>query len=101
MPKRTSDYRAGLLEDLKDPREAAYYLNAALGDSDEMFLKALRDVAEARQITKVATSAGVSRESVYRMLSKTGNPRYSSLIGILGALGLKISILPASAGLRR
>ena len=89
MPKRTSDYRESLLEDLKDPREAACYLNAALEDSDEMFLVALRNVAEAHQMTKVAEAAGVQRESLYRMLAETGNPRYSSLFGILRAIGLR------------
>jgi probable addiction module antidote protein len=92
MPKRTRDYREGLLKDLQDPATAAHYLNAALEDSDEMFLIALRDVAEARQMSKVAGDAKVSRESLYRMLSDTGNPRYSSLVGILNAVGLKLSI---------
>ena len=49
MPKRTTDFREDLLADLGDPREAEHYLNAALGDSAEMFLVALRDVAAARQ----------------------------------------------------
>lgn len=92
MPKRTSDYHVGLLGELRDPRMAAHYLNAALEDSDEMFLKALRNVAEARQMAKVAKGAGVSRESIYRMLSGTGNPTYSSLLGILSALGLSLSV---------
>jgi probable addiction module antidote protein len=80
------------LKDLADPREAAGYVNAALEDSEEMFLIALRDVAEARQMSKVAIGAGISRESIYRMLSKTGNPTQSSLRGILKALNLKLSV---------
>ena len=92
MPKRTTDFRGELLQDLADPAEAACYLNAALEDSEEMFLVALRDVAEARQLSKVAESAGVARESVYRMLTANGNPTYSSLVGILRAVGLRISI---------
>ena len=51
MPKRSTDYRKTLLEDLRNPVEAANYLNAAMEDSPEMFLTALRDVAEARQLT--------------------------------------------------
>jgi probable addiction module antidote protein len=79
---------------LADPRQAACYIRAALEDPDqEMFLIALRDVAEARgRISKVATEAAVSRESVYRMLSKTGNPTHSSLRGILKALDLRLSV---------
>ena len=92
MPKRTLDFREQLLKDLADPKEAAYYVNAALEDSEEMFLIALRDVAEARNMSKVANEAGVSRESIYRMLSTTGNPTHSSLRGILKALGLRLSL---------
>jgi probable addiction module antidote protein len=80
------------LEHLKDPRASAGFLNAALEDSDEMFLLALRDVAEAFQMSKVAAEAGVSRESIYRMLQKTGNPTYASLTSILRALGLRIAV---------
>ena len=96
MPKRTSDFRADLLEDLADPQEAADYLNAAAEDSEKMVLVALRDIAEARQMARVAGEAGVSREALYRMLHKGGNPTYSSFMGILGALGLRIVFTPAS-----
>jgi probable addiction module antidote protein len=96
MPKRTTDFRTDLLHDLTDPDEAAHYLNAALEDSDQMALVALRDVAEARQMTRVAEGAGVAREALYRMLNETGNPTYSSLMGILSALGLRIIFAPAT-----
>ena len=95
MPKRTRDYRETLLIDLQNLTEAASYLNAALEDSDEMFLLALRDVAEARQMAKVAEAAGIARESIYRMLTEKGNPRYANFLGILRALGLKLTIEPA------
>jgi probable addiction module antidote protein len=94
MPKRTRDYRTGLLEDLRDPKEAASYLRAAAEDSPEMVLIALRDVAEARQMSKVAGDAGVQRESLYRMLCDAGNPTYRSLSSVLAAVGLKLSFVP-------
>ena len=97
MPKRTREYRASLLEDLQNPEEAARYLNAALEDSDEMFLVALRDVAEARQMAKVASEAGIAREALYKTLSRSGNPRYRTLRGVLNALGVRICLLPAGA----
>jgi probable addiction module antidote protein len=71
------------------------YLNAALEDSPDGFLTALGKVAQAHQMRKVAGESGVQRESLYRMLSKSGNPRYSSLHSVLGAVGLKMSIEPA------
>ena len=66
-----------------------------------MFLVALRDVAEARQMAKVAEEAGIARESIYRMLAAKGNPTYSSLLGILRAVGLTLTIKPESADRRR
>lgn len=92
MPKRTSDHHTFLLKRLEDPRITESYLNAALNDSSEMFLKALRNVAESRKMSKVAKKAGVTRESLYRMLSDKGNPRLSSLHAVLNALGLRIGI---------
>lgn len=48
MPKRTSSFRESLLIDLADPKEAAAYLTAALLDSEEMYLAALQDIADAQ-----------------------------------------------------
>ena len=100
MPKRTRSHHDALLEHLQDPRAAAHYLNAALEDSDEMLLVALRNVAEAGTMSKVAKRAGISRESIYRMLCESGNPTYGSFTAILRALGLRIAFEPdiVSAG---
>ncbi|MDQ2945664.1 MAG: putative addiction module antidote protein [Acidobacteriota bacterium] len=94
MPKRTIDHRSALLQELQDPQTAAHYINASLEDSEDMLLIALRDVAEAKQMSKVAEDAGVAREALYKMLSEAGNPRYSSLAGVLSALKLRIRIEP-------
>lgn len=46
---KSKSYQAELIESLRDPREAAEYLNAALEEVDpELFLLALRNVAEAQ-----------------------------------------------------
>jgi probable addiction module antidote protein len=95
MPKRTRSYKDGLLAEMRDAEAASHYLNAALQDSDEVFLLALRDVAEARQnMSKLAEEADVKRESLYKILSEGGNPRYRNLISILRALGLRMEIIP-------
>ncbi len=97
MPKRARSYRTAQQERLKDPAYAADYINAAMEAGDDAaLLLALRNVVEARTVNSVAYDAGLSRESVYRMLSETGNPCYSSLLGILGALGLQFKIQPTS-----
>jgi probable addiction module antidote protein len=94
MPKRTISYQSWVTENLSDPHCAANYLNAARADSPAAFFKALRKVSESHEMKKLAEKAGVSRESLYRMMSETGNPTYSSLEGILGALGLKQIVAP-------
>jgi probable addiction module antidote protein len=78
----------------KDPEFAAAYLNAALEDEDEprVLLIALRHVAQARGIAKVAKAAGIERESLYRALSVRGNPRLSTLVAVTKAIGLRLNV---------
>src|SRR5438445_12500553 len=87
-------YHPELIEALRDPREAAEYLSAALEDGDpEGFLLGLRDVAEAQGgVAQLAEAAKLNRESLYRMLSDRGNPELRSLDALLHALGLRLSL---------
>lgn len=93
MPKIYS-YQKDLIESLKDPCEAAAYLNAAIEEGDRaVFLLALRNVAEARGgMTALAEKANLSRESLYKMLSTKGNPEIKSLYTLLHAMGLRLAI---------
>jgi probable addiction module antidote protein len=93
MKKEVTDYKAERLADLKGLEYSAYYLSAAITESPQVFLLALRDVVEAQKgMAKVATQAGVNRENLYKMLSEEGNPRLSSLGSVLSALGLRLVI---------
>lgn len=93
MSVTSRPYMEGLLAALKDPLEAAEYLNAALEDgSNEVFLLALRDVAEAHGMKRIAEDANLNRESMYRMLSDQGNPQLSSLTSVLEQFGLKLAV---------
>jgi probable addiction module antidote protein len=92
---RSRPYKEGLLERLKDPHEAAAYLDAALEEGDtEVFLLALRDVAEARlgSIAGLAQQSGLNRETLYRTLSDQGNPELTSLDKLLHAVGLRLAV---------
>ncbi|KAF1081426.1 MAG: hypothetical protein GQF41_2232 [Candidatus Rifleibacterium amylolyticum] len=91
--KLTNDHQKSLLETLKDSKEAAAYLNAALEEGDnELFLLALKNVVKAWGVTKIAKKAHLNRENLYKMLSEKGNPEFTSLWAILSSIGLKISI---------
>lgn len=93
---QTTEYQKDLIEALKDPVEAAAYLNAALEEGDrETFLLALRNVAEANGgVGAVADKAHLNRESLYRTLSRRGNPEIRTLFNLLHGVGLRLNITP-------
>ena len=87
--------------ELRADRELAVeYLKAAmesLEDPDDRAagLLALRTVAEAYGgLGAVAAEAGISRESLYRALSPKGNPTLKTVLAVLNAVGLKLSVEP-------
>lgn len=84
--------------DLKDPEYVAIYLNDALHEgSPEEFYLALRNVIRANQgMSQVAASTELGRESLYKALSESGNPQFSTVQKIVESLGLQISIEPLS-----
>jgi probable addiction module antidote protein len=93
MKKITDLYENGLKEDLENPVEAVAYLDAALEDgSQEVFLLALKDVADAKGISKIARSTNLNRENLYRILSAGGNPKLRSLNSVLHSVGLRLSV---------
>jgi probable addiction module antidote protein len=92
--KHSRRYQESLIENLRDPVEAEAYLNAALEEDDlELFLLALRNVAEAQGgMAQLAEKTKLNRESLYRMLSERGNPEFRSLDALLHALGFRLSV---------
>ena len=93
--KPTLRYHDDLIQRLKDPKYAIGYLNACLADEDDgVFLLALRNVAEAHGgIRQLSKKAGPNREHLFRMLSKTGNPRLESIRHLIDALGLRLMLV--------
>ena len=89
------DYEKSLLKALKDPAEAAAYLNAALEENDPvLFLTAYYNVARAHGMKKIADAAKLHRVSLKKMLSKRGNPEWKSLFKVLTASKLRLRIEP-------
>jgi probable addiction module antidote protein len=80
-----------LKDHLSDPEQAAKYLTACYEEGPDVFLQALRDVVEAQGgMSRTARLAGLNRESLYRQLSRRGNPSLASLNAVLTTLGLKL-----------
>ena len=96
MTRKTGNYDEYHLEWLKDPENAAAFLNAVIEDNDrEAFLMALRDVALSQGgMTAIAEKAHVSRSSLYKTLSKRGNPEFGSVSKLLHGLGLRLTVEP-------
>jgi len=93
--KKTKAYQPDLIESLRDAHEAEEYLNAALEEDDpELFLLALRNVAEAQGgVARLAEKAKLNRESLYKLLSERGNPELRSLDAVLHALGFRLAVM--------
>jgi len=82
--------------DCPDSKEAiAAHLNEALdsGDSD-VLLSALADVVKTRGMSRVASDAGVQRESLYKSLSEGAKPRFETIQKVAAALGVKLVAVP-------
>jgi probable addiction module antidote protein len=87
------------IEELRANRAfAVEYLKAALEELDDsehraVGLLALRHVAEAYGgLASVAQEAGISREALYRALSPKGNPTLKTLLAVLHAVGMRLSV---------
>lgn len=95
MKRKMIDYQEDLIESLRDPQEAIAYLNAALMDEDErIFLLALKNVLEAQggDMTTLAKDANLNRENLYRILSRKGNPKLTSIKSVLNAMGFELAV---------
>ncbi len=77
-----------------DSEEAqAEYLSVVMEDGDlEEIKHALGIVARARGMTAIARDAGVTREALYKALSDKGDPKFSTLLGVVKALGMKFEL---------
>jgi probable addiction module antidote protein len=84
-----------LAKSLKDPKEAALYLNAAAEEGDPtLVLVALAQVARAHGVTRMAKRVSLSRMGIYKTLSKRGNPEFKTFFGILKASGIQLAFKP-------
>jgi probable addiction module antidote protein len=83
-------------EYLDTAERQAEYISAALETGDADFVRdAVGIVARARGMSEVARAAGLNRESLYKALGETGNPEFSTMLGVMRALGLDLMARPA------
>jgi len=96
--KKTRTVPYDVAEQLRTPEEMAAYLDAWFEEAPDDaagIARALGDIARARGMTQVARDAGMSRESLYKALSATGNPSFATVLKVARALGVRLHALSA------
>ena len=77
---------------LDTPERIAAYIEAAFEEDDPEFIThTLGIVARAKGMSQVARDVGVTREALYKALTSTGDPTLSTFLGVLKALGMKVT----------
>ena len=89
LPWDSADY-------LKTPEDVAAYLEAAFEDGDpELISLALGAVARSKGMTEIARRTGLGRQSLYKALSPEGRPEFATVLNVVRALGLKLTVTAA------
>ena len=96
MTKSRSHEDAKLASFRDDPAYASDYLNAVLEDGDqEELMETLRYLAQAfGGVPSLADEADLNATTLYRTLSRKGNPELKSLTAILKAMGMRLAVQP-------
>ena len=95
---RDVNYDDYMGEALKDPAEAAAYIEAVMElDEPASLLVALRHVAKAHGMAEVARRADVGDKTLFKALSADGNPTLSTVHKVLHAVGFGLSVVPEHA----
>jgi probable addiction module antidote protein len=88
-----------ILDYLKTEKDVQRYLELAFAEGDaEYIVAALGNAARARKLmSKAAKQAKVTREGLYKSLSKNGTPAFSTVMTVVNSLGYKLTLTPAKA----
>lgn len=82
-------------EMLDDEEMIAEYLSAVIAENDtRLLLKAIGHIAKARGMSKIATDSGLGRESLYKALVENAQPRFDTVMKVLGAMNVKMNFSP-------
>ncbi|HXP89988.1 MAG TPA: addiction module antidote protein [Fibrobacteria bacterium] len=73
----------------------AAYLSSVIEDNDwDLLVQAIGHVAKARGMSKIAQDSGLGRESLYKSFSANSQPRFETVMKVLGAMHIKIHLTP-------
>ena len=89
IPWNTEDH-------LETAEDIAAYLEAVFEDGDpELIGYALGAVSRSKGMTEIARRTGLGRQSLYKALSPEGQPEFATVLKVVRALGLKLTVTAA------
>ena len=81
---------------LETPEDVCAYIDAVFEDGDPALIAhALGVVARSRGMTGIARQTGMGRQNLYKALSLEGNPEFTTVLNVIRAFGLKLTVVPA------
>jgi probable addiction module antidote protein len=82
---------------IKSEEQALDYLKTMFDENGTQgFLQALGDIAKAKGMGNISKETGLGRESLYKSLSKNGNPSFNNVVKTLKALDIDFSFTTRS-----
>jgi probable addiction module antidote protein len=94
MSKKSVDFKKFLIDILKDPQLAVSYLNEHFRyqgpDRKKHLLLGIKNVIEAQGFSVLSRKSGISRRTLYKAFSETGNPTVETLLTLLDSIGMSI-----------
>jgi probable addiction module antidote protein len=88
----------GMADNINTKEEVFAYLEGALEENNiETLLDVIGAIARSKGMAKIASEIGVNRESLYKSLSREGNPSFATVASVLDVLGYRIKVLPKTA----
>ena len=86
------------VKNIKTEKDVVAYLDAAFEDGDlALIAEVLGDIARSKGMAKIAKKTGLGRESLYKALSKDGNPEFMTVLRVVQALGYRLTITADAA----
>lgn len=87
-------------DSLTTPADCAAFIDAVVqeaGDDAAFIAQALGEVARSRGMAQTARASGLTREGLYKSLSVGGNPSFATVVKVLHAMGLRLTVQPVTA----
>jgi probable addiction module antidote protein len=86
-------YEWDMADNINTKEEVIAYLQGAIEENDtETLFDVIGAIARSKGMVAVANELGLSRESLYKSLSSSGNPSFNTIVKVLDNLGFQLSV---------